>query len=190
MVEQQREHLDDFLDDDSEEPVLRPRRPRDRSTGTPPTFVTVMAIIDLIFCTLRIPFLILSAIGIVGILSNPQLATALVPSLISVVAEALIAACGIVAGIGMLMKKPWASIPGWVAVVSCVISIGSNIFSTLITMDVNLSQFQVQQSEAARIGAYVGLVGTVLFRLVLLGCYIVALQMFTGWIGKTRTAEA
>jgi hypothetical protein len=30
----------------------------------------------------------------------------------------------------------------------------------------------------------------VLFRLVLLGCYIVALQMFTGWIGKTRTAEA
>jgi hypothetical protein len=53
-----------------------------------------------------------------------------------------------------------------------------------------LAQFQGPQGEAARVGAYVGLAGTILFRLVLLGCYIVALRMFTNWIARNRTAEA
>jgi hypothetical protein len=90
----------------------------------------------------------------------------------------------------MLMKKPWATIPGWIAAVCCLISLGSNIYTTLNTLDTTLAQFQGPQGEAARVGAYVGLAGTILFRLVLLGCYIVALRMFTNWIARNRTAEA
>jgi hypothetical protein len=189
-VNENREDLDDFLAEDSAETARRPRRSRSASNGNLPTFVTVMAIIDLIVCGLRVPLLALSVIGIMAMLNNPQMGSVVGLTFLSLGAEALTAVCGLAAGIGMLMKKPWATIPGWIAAVCCLISLGSNIYTTLNTLDTTLAQFQGPQGEAARVGAYVGLAGTILFRLVLLGCYIVALRMFTNWIARNRTAEA
>jgi len=189
MVEQQPDNLDDFLEEETEEVERRPRRPRGRSSDNIPTYVTVMAIIDLIFCALRVPALILSVVGILALMSNPQMGNVVKMSFVSLGAEALIAVCGLAAGIGMLMKKSWAIIPGWVAVICSVISIGTNVITTLGTLDLQMAQIQGQQGEGARVGAYVGLAVVALFRLVLLGSYIVALTMFTNWIQKNRTAE-
>lgn len=189
MVDENREDVDEFLEEDTAAPVRRPRRANSDTTGNLPTFVTVMAIIDLIFCGLRVPLLIFSVIGVMTMLSNPQMQSLLGLTFLSLGAEALTAVCGLAAGIGMLMKKPWATIPGWVAAVCCVISLGCNIFTTLGTLDLQLSQIGGPSRDAARVGAFVGLAATVLFRLVLLGCYVAALLMFTKWIARHRTAE-
>lgn len=195
MVNENREELDDFLEAETADPVRGSRRGKTDSDGNLPTFVTVMSIIDLIFCGLRLPLLIVSVLGILAMLSDPQMQSPQMQSMVgltvlSFVAESLIAVCGLAAGIGMLTKKPWATIPGWVAVICCVISIGSNIYTTQRTIDLRFAQIQGPGADAARMGATVGLAGTVLFRLALLGCYIAALKVFTNWIGKNRPEEA
>jgi len=190
MVNENREELDDFLEAETADPVRGSRRGKTDSGGDLPTFVTVMSIIDLIFCGLRLPLLIVSVLGILAMLSDPQMQSMLGLTVLSFVAEALIAVCGLAAGIGMLTKKPWATIPGWVAVICCVISIGSNIYTTQRTIDLRFAQIQGPGADAARMGATAGLAGTVLFRLALLGCYVAALKVFTNWIGKNRPEEA
>lgn len=190
MVNENREELDDFLEAETADPVRGSRRGKTDSGGDLPTFVTVMSIIDLIFCGLRLPLLIVSVLGILAMVANPQMQSLVGVSVLSFVAEALTAGCGLAAGIGMLTKKPWATNVGWVAVICCLISLGANIYTTMNTFDLQLAQIQGPGADAARVGAYVGLAGTVLFRLALLGCYIAALKMFTNWIGKNWTEEA
>lgn len=180
MVEQQRDEDDDFLE---EQTADVPRRRRaSKELDKPPTFSTVMAIIDLIFSVIRIPLLFVSLLGVVAIFRDPNLRHLAIPTSAAMVAEAVMAICGLAAGIGILMKKPWAVLVGWIAVGMAVVSIGLNVVNTLQSLEQNLAAFQGPSAEAARVGAFVGLVATVLFRLVLLGCYALALSMYSKWI--------
>ncbi len=180
MVEQQRDEDDDFLEEQTAD-VPRRRRAR-KQLESPPTFSTVMAIIDLIFSVIRIPLLFVSLLGLVAIFQDPNLRHLAIPSSAAAVAELVMAICGLAAGIGILMKKPWAVLPGWIAVGMAVLSIGLNVLTTLQNLERALAAFQGPQAEAARVGAFVGLAGTVLIRLVLLGCYALALSMYSKWI--------
>jgi hypothetical protein len=186
MVENERDEIDDFLEEDTGSVPQRRRPPRTES-ASPPTFSTVMAIIDLIFATLRLPVLLFSLLAVVALFQNPNLQHLAIPSAVSVLAEGLMAVCGLAAGIGILMKKPWAVLPGWIAAGGALVSIGLNVYTTLQTLDQNLAMFQGQQAEAARIGAYGGLVGTIVFRVGLLIAYIVALSMYSKWIAARKS---
>ena len=181
MVENEREEIDDFLEEETAS-VSKRRRPPRTEAAKPPTFSTVMAIIDLIFSTLRLPLLLFSMIGVAALFQNPNLRHLAIPSAISMVAEGLMVACGLAAGIGILAKKPWAALPGWIAAGCAMVSIGLNVYTTLQSLEQNLGMFQGQQTESVRIGAYGGLAGTILFRVGLLVAYIVALSLYSKWV--------
>ena len=72
MVENEREEIDDFLEEETAS-VSKRRRPPRTEAAKPPTFSTVMAIIDLIFSTLRLPLLLFSMIGVAALFQNPNL---------------------------------------------------------------------------------------------------------------------
>ena len=114
--------------------------------------------------------------------SDPNLQKIALPSVVGIVAEGVMAVCGLAAGIGILMKKPWAMLPGWIAAGMDVLSIGINLLTTWQSLIQGGALFQGPQGDAARVGAYVGLVGVVVFRLVILGCYTSALLMYSKWV--------
>lgn len=188
MVDENREDVDEFLEEDTPAPVRRPRRAESDTTGNLPTFVTVAAINLLIFCGERV-----HVSSVIQILSHPfnptQTLLGLTIDLLGVGAMVASTVCPMAAGIGMLTKKPWATIPGWIAVVLYGISLALNIYDAPRRMDSTLGQVQGPSGDLLRVGAYADLAVESLFRLVLLGCYVAALLMFTKWIARHRTAE-
>lgn len=186
MVHENRDELTEFLEEEPKESERQPRRGMSVSSRGLPTFVIVLAIIDLIACVFRFPRLVLSLIAVIVMLSGPQLEPGAWLIIAAAAAESLMTMCGLLADIGILMKKAWAIIPGWVAVVCSVSSVGLAIRTFVGVLQLQGEQVEEPQGTAENLAFYVVLIAPLLFRLVLLGCYIGALRMFTRWIGENR----
>jgi hypothetical protein len=156
-----------------------------------PGFCKTIFIISLILTCLRIPILLLSIVG------HSMISQGMVPqqpgmtvdvsqtAAFELSASAFIVIFGLLANSLLLAKNPTGIAMGWMLVMSVVGSMGVAIWQTIHVV----GQMDTGTPESA--GFVAGMIGgvavTLIVRLVLLGLYVAALLLFTGWL---RTAGA
>ena len=144
-----------------------------------PIFAKVMFIIDLVFCGLRIPIVL---IGIVGYGSLLQAKDPLLPTALGEIVSGLgIALFGIAGDVLALLRKPWAV---WL----CCLA----LLSTFASLGVALWQVTIQGSNfpagsPQRMGFYIGVGFVLIIRLTIIALYSAALVQFANW-GRRQLA--
>lgn len=147
-----------------------------------PTFVSVMVIMDLVFCGLRGLFALLGVVGIVVLMKQGK-DTAVILGVFEVLTGVGIFLAGIGANVLILMKKRIGIMVAWVAV---VVTVGSFIVGILSGV---MRFCDFSGSGAQAVGFVVGAGGVTLFRLALLVAYIVALNMFRKFLDSLPQEE-
>jgi hypothetical protein len=183
------EEIDDFPQEETAS-LPRRRRPAGPQGVKPPRFATVMAIIDLLISLAQLtmlPFVVATGSEAFGN-SNPQ--SLVITSAIAVVAEGMMSVCGLATGIGIVMKRSWALVAGWMTVGMTSVCIGVGVVRTMQMIDRDAAIFQGRYGDAARLGAFGSLVGFVLFRLAWLGCYAFALSLYAKWLATRKNPPA
>lgn len=165
---------DDSRNDDYSEdyPIAR------RRSAKLPTFCLVMFIIDLIFCCLRVLFVILGVVGyqMLKQQGDPMADTALY----EIVTGGLIVLFGIPANGLMLAKQKWAVFLGWLTLVVTFASIAVGIWQASVMMD----GIAANGNEAEQVGGYIGAGFSIIVRLGIVICYAIALLKFSSWSGE------
>jgi hypothetical protein len=118
-----------------------------------------------------VPFLGFTAMMLAGGLQNPNLQQSPIPTAVWLVATGLMVVCGLAAGVGILLKKPWAVLPGWIAVCLALVSMGANVVMLMGQLGTG--------GQTALLGE---LSGPMLVRIGLLIAYIVALSKYSKWV--------
>lgn len=139
-----------------------------------PTIVTVMAILSLIFCLIRIP---LVAMGIMG---YSELAALGHPMAMAAPWEILtgigMVICGILGNILLLAKKRAGVAIGW-GLMGCTIG---SIAVGLWEASIMLGQFP--DGSPQKVGGYIGAAITLVIRLALVVLYIIALNKASAFL--------
>jgi hypothetical protein len=135
----------------------------------------IVFIIDLIFCVLRIGFVVLGLIGYQN-LDGPLLDSA--PY--ELITGAAIVLFGISGNGLMLAKQTWAVALGWLALAATLGSIGVGIWQASIMLDF----FAQNGNEAERIGGYIGAGFSILVRVEIIFTYLFALLKYSSWSAR------
>lgn len=140
-----------------------------------PGYCKTMFIIDLVLCCLRVPMVILGFVGASMITPDDPLAQTVKFELATGIA---IVGFGILANIGLLLKKSWGALLGYLALVASTASIGTAVMQIGAQMD------QYAEGSPERIGAVIGGGFVFMIRLALMGLYLAALLKFSAWYKK------
>ena len=152
--------------------------PRGSRNDKLPGFCMTIAIIDLIMASIRLLLVPLSVLGYSMMQEDD-------PLIITVPFEIgfglLIGLAGIIAAIGMLMKKEWAIPAGWANVCITVPGIFVGVWQASIATNTDP---MLANNEAAQIGAMIGAVIAVGIRLTLVVLVVVALLKYKAWLAR------
>lgn len=147
-----------------------------------PTFVKTVAILDLVFCGLRVLFVAMGAIAVMqpDAIEDQNLR---LTAPYEVATGACIALFGIIAGIGLLTGKRYAIIFGVLALAATVASTGVGGWQLSTMLD-------AAPQGAERTGMMIGGVFSILVRLGLIVLYGAALMRFSQWINRQEAQAA
>lgn len=158
---------------DSLNPYLSPATANPaRAARALPGFCKTIFIIELVLCCLRVPLVVAGFVGATMMGPDDPLAQTVIYELATGVG---IVGFGILANIGLLMKKGWGVPLGYLALVATAGSVGTGI----LQFSAQMNQFPMGSPE--RVGVMFG--GGIVFiiRLALMGLYLAALKKFSAW---------
>lgn len=160
----------------SEQPFLAPRAPEGL-----PGFAKTMFIIDLIFCCLRVPMVMLAFVGYATL---QQRNDPLLPTVMGEIAAGIgIALFGIPANILALLRVRMAV---WLAALSLIATSGS------IAVGIWQGTFKIEEFPAGspqRMGAVVGMAFAIIVRVGLAGAYLGAVVQFANWVKRSGRVD-
>lgn len=143
-----------------------------------PGYCTVVFIMSIVFCCIRLLLVLLGIAGLVMIMNNPQAVeggVTVTTAILEVASGAGMVFFGIVGNALMLAKKRLGFVFGWLLVVSVLGNIGSG----LLQIGGLFEQFEPGTPEF--VGGIIGLVGVLAIRLFILGAYVYGLVLFKKW---------
>ncbi len=145
-----------------------------------PTLCTSIFILDLVLCSLRVPLVGLSILGVAHS-HNPTL---LKTGPYEVLCGLGIAVFGITASLAMLSKQRWGLVAAWLNIAATVGFMVVSVFQ----LPYFLGRFSPGTPQYA--GAIVGWGFSLMVRLVMLGLYVAAVVVFTKWLAKCDAATS
>jgi hypothetical protein len=142
-----------------------------------PTFVKVVAIMDLVLCVIR---LLLALLGIAGYMVLKQQNSPMAGAAVAEIATGFgISFFGIPAASLILIRKPWAAALLAICVLFTLASIGVGLWQ--VTIQLSLQGAQFPPGSPQRIGFFIGAGGVTVFRLAVLALYVAAVCQFVIW---------
>jgi hypothetical protein len=132
-------------------------------------------IIELVFCGLRAPLVALGFVGVAMIAPDDPLAQTAIYELATGIG---MVGFGVLANIGLLMKKSWGVPLGYLALVASAGSIGTAVWQLSAQMD------QFPEGSPVRVGVMIGGGLVFMLRIALMGLYLSALTKFSAWTNQ------
>jgi hypothetical protein len=175
----------EFLEESSTGPAGRPTTHRQPPF---PTFVMVVAIIDIVFCVFR-GFGLLVSLG-AHLVAPQQPGQTVIESptaSFEMAAAVAIVAFGLTANTAMLAKVGWAVIPGYLAVAATLADCAMDVWSAFVVAPQVVEQMGQQLNHSQDLAgtmiiATVAL--TTLWRVAILVVYVFALLKFSRWVSS------
>jgi hypothetical protein len=147
-----------------------------------PTLPKVMAILDIVFCAVRV-LMVYSAVTAVSGEFTKDLEIVAKTGWYEIAAGSGIALFGVVAAIGILMKASWAAPIGWMAIAFTVLSVAVGVWQIAI-MWAEIPPGSPDQGMFLMSTAIAAMI-----RVALLWIYAVALLNYAAWV-RRRADEA
>lgn len=146
-----------------------------------PIYTLVVAIIDMVFCVLRLALVGMGIYGLTLIMRRPDAGSTVAMGIAEVVSGAAMVVLGIAANGMILAKKRPGVIIGWMLVAATGVSLGLGLFQGFMQM----SRFQPGSPQF--VGAIIGIVLVVGLRIGIIVAYAFALLMFQKWLARTSS---